>query len=48
MSLNGGCIGQGTFDYQEQYRYDVATDTLRGPLDLDGYELSYTVDWFRG
>jgi hypothetical protein len=48
IELNGGCIGQSQFDYSEAYRYDVETDTLRGPLDLDGNELVYTVDWFRG
>jgi hypothetical protein len=48
IGFHGGCIGQAMFDYDEAYRYDVGTDTLRGPLDLDGNELPYTVDWHRG
>lgn len=48
VSFHGGCRGQGAFDYDEKYRYDLASDTLRGPLALDDSELPYTVDWHRG
>ena len=48
VELRGGCVGQGELDYAEQYRYDVETDSLHGPLDLEGGELPYTVDWHRG
>ena len=48
VAMEGGCIGQGQIDYDEAYRYDVETDTLRGPLNLDGSEHSGTVDWHRG
>jgi hypothetical protein len=48
LALHGGCLGQGSVDYVEVYRYDVETDTLRGPLDGDGNELFFSVDWHRG
>lgn len=45
--LHGGCIGAEQGDFGGEFRYDVETDTLRGPLDL-GNELPDTVDWHRG
>lgn len=48
VSLEGGCLDGGPIAYDEVYRYDVETDTLRGPLGLDGSETLVAVDWHRG
>lgn len=48
VSLEGGCLDGGPIAYDHLYRYDVETDTLRGPLDLDGNETPDSVDWLRG
>lgn len=50
VPLSGGCVGGVALDdWTALYRYDVASDTLRGPLDLGGNDLpTGTVDWHRG
>jgi hypothetical protein len=50
VSLQGSCVGGDPIAVADgMFRYDVETDTLRGPLNLDGSELVRgTVDWHRG
>jgi hypothetical protein len=49
VSLDGHCVGGAAIDVPDaKYLYVVATDTLRGPLDLDGNEIFGAVDWHRG
>jgi hypothetical protein len=49
VSLDGRCVRGASIDVPDaKYRYDYLTDTLRGPLDLDGNEIFGAVEWHRG
>ena len=49
VSLEGGCVGGASVEFPDlMYGYQVATDTLRGPLGLGGGELYGTFTWHRG
>lgn len=48
LAMHGGCLGGSAFDYAEKYEYLAATDTLFGPLGLDGNDFGYAVTWYRG